>query len=350
MTTHESAAAAAPARSRKVLSLALAAGGLLALIAWRSLSRLIWQLLFALLMAALALPIERRLERHLSRQAAALAAVGGLVLAFLGALGLLVPAILDQGRLIMAQAPRFLQQIQALWEQWRQGEILSVLAAGQDLPGQWLNQAAQWIGESAPKLINLAGAGFDAVSRAFLSPLLAFYFLRDRELFSYQLSLWIPSRYRRRILAALQGMRREAGGYIRGQLLVSLAVGVLTALGLFFVGVPAWLALGILMGVCELIPYVGPLIGGVPIAVFSLPLGLTSTLWALGVTVAVQQIEGFFLSPFLMAGATGLHPVYVVLLLSAGGMLFGLPGMVLALPAFLCVRGGVRVFRTMEKP
>lgn len=348
MADHPSAAA--PASSRAALRLIPAAGLILLLLAWRALSRLLWQLLFALLMAALALPLAKRMEKWLSRQAAALTAVGGLVLAFLGALGLLVPALLDQARLIMTQAPRFLQQLQALWEQWRQEEFLSLLAAGQDLPGQWLKRASDWIGESLPGLINLAGAGFDAVSRAFLSPLLAFYFLRDRETFTYQLSLWIPSRFRRRVLAALQGMRREAGGYLRGQLLISLAVGALTALGLLCVGVPAWLALGILMGVCEWIPYVGPLIGGVPIAVFSLPLGLSSTLWALGVTIAVQQIEGFFLSPFLMAGATGLHPVYVVLLLSAGGMLFGLPGMILALPAFLCVRGGLRVFRTSEKP
>lgn len=145
-------------------------------------------------------------------------------------------------------------------------------------------------------------------------------------------------------------MRREAGGYVRGQLLVALAVAVLTALGLMIVGIPAWLVLGIVMGLCELIPYVGPLIGGVPIAVFSLPLGMTTTLWALGVTILIQQIEGFFLSPFLMAGATGLHPVYVVLLLTAGGLLMGLPGMMIVLPAFLCVRGGIRVLRTADGP
>ena len=63
----------------------------------------------------------------------------------------------------------------------------------------------------------------------------------------------------------------------------------------------------------------------------------------MAVTVGVQQLEGFFLSPFLMAGATGLHPVYVALLLSAGGMIAGLPGMMLALPLFLCVRGGARI-------
>ena len=64
----------------------------------------------------------------------------------------------------------------------------------------------------------------------------------------------------------------------------------------------------------------------------------------LGVAIAVQQIEGFFLSPYLMSGAMGLHPVSVILLLSAGGLLWGLWGMMIALPLFVCLRGAARVF------
>ena len=155
---------------------------------------------------------------------------------------------------------------------------------------------------------------------------------------------------RRDLVPALQEMRREAGGYVRGQSLVALAVALLTAVGLMIVGIPAWLVLGILMGLCEFIPYIGPMIGGIPIVLFSLPLGISATLWALGVTVFVQQIEGYFLSPRLMAGATGLHPVSVILLLSAGGYLGGLIGMVAAVPAFVCVRGAARVlYETREE-
>ncbi|MBR1584007.1 MAG: AI-2E family transporter [Clostridia bacterium] len=329
--------------------LAVAVALLLAL-AWHPLFRLAGQLILALILTAIALPLCKQLEKRWHRAFAALMSIALLILALIGTIALFVPPIVGQIRLLIAQAPTFFQQLQDMWRRLRQQEWLSALGVDRDLPLQWINRAAAWIGESLPGLINGMAAGIDMLSRAFLSPLLAYYFLRDRETFAYQLSLWIPSRHRKRTLAALQGMRREAGSYIRGQLLISLAVGVLTAAGLLLVGIPAWLVLGILMGLCELIPYVGPFIGGVPIAVFSLPLGMSTTLWALGVTVAVQQIEGFFLSPFLMAGATGLHPVYVVLLLSAGGMIGGLPGMMAALPAFLCVRGGVRVFLKHENP
>ena len=193
-----------------------------------------------------------------------------------------------------------------------------------------------------PGLITSLTAGAETLSRGVLSPVPAYYFLRDRETFTYTLSMWIPRSRRKCVLTAIQGMSRETAGYIRGQLLISLAVGVLTAAGLFLVGLPAWLTLGILMGFCEFIPYVGPFLGAIPIALFALPRG-SAALWAMAVTVGVQQLEAFFLSPFLMAGATGLHPVYVALLLSAGGMIAGLPGMMLALPLFLCVRGGARI-------
>ena len=147
------------------------------------------------------------------------------------------------------------------------------------------------------------------------------------------------------MLTALKEMRREIAGYFRGQLLVSGAVGLLTALGLLIVGVPAWLVLGLVMGLCDLIPYVGPYIGALPNLLFSLPQGITTVLWALGTVVAVQQAESVFLSPRLMSGATGLHPAYVLLLLSLGGMIGGVVGLLLSLPLFVCVRGAVRALQ-----
>lgn len=143
------------------------AAALAAALVWQPLSRLIWQMVFALGLTALALPIDRRIEKRLSKGIAALLSVGTLVLLLLGLVALLVPLILEQARLIIAQAPRLLQQAQAWWEDMRKEEWLLSLTAGQDLPGQWLNRAAGWIGESLPGLINLVGMGFDTVSRAF---------------------------------------------------------------------------------------------------------------------------------------------------------------------------------------
>lgn len=320
-----------------------AAAAAAALWAWPSLGKLAGQLLFALLLTALALPLAKRLERRFSRSVSAALSIGALALATAGIIGLLTPHIISQISLLISQGPRLFQQSREMWERLSGQEWFARLGLSSRGPDQWLSRGAAWAGENLPKWMAGIGAAADAVSRAVLSPVLAYYFVRDREMFSYQLSLWIPLRHRRRVLTALREMRREAGGYVRGQALVALAVALLTAVGLMIVGIPAWLVLGILMGLCEFIPFIGPMIGGVPIALFSLPMGFSSMLWALGVTVFVQQIEGYFLSPRLMAGATGLHPVTVILLLSAGGFLGGLGGMMAAVPAFVCVRGAVRV-------
>ena len=316
---------------------------LLAAILWQPMAKLAGQVAIALLLAALALPICRLAEKKLPRPWAAALSILTLILGLIGLIGLLVPHIISQLSLLIGQIPRLLSLIQELWNKLSRQEWIEQLHIGMLDPGKWLGTAAEWLGRNLPGLISSIGTGADFLSRAFLSPILGYYFLRDRETFAYRLSLWIPARYRKRMLTALQEMRREAGGYLRGQMMVALAVAVLTGTGLLILGIPAWLVLGLLMGICEFIPYVGPLIGGIPIALFSLSQGFSSTLWALGIVIAVQQLEGYYLAPRLMGGATGLHPVYVLLLLSAGGLIAGLPGMMLALPASVCIRGAARV-------
>ena len=323
---------------------AVGIGAAVALGLWgKALVQLAVQIVLSCLLCALALPLCRRLEKRRKRPAAALLSVAGLTATALGTVALLMPPLISQITLIVNQAPRFLGWLRLLWQDISRWEWVRALGLDQNGPEQWIAQASQWIAGSLPALLSALAAGADSLSRAFLTPVLSYYFLRDREMFTYRLSLWIPLRHRRRALTALGAMRREAGCYVHGQMLVSLAVAVMTAAGLLICGIPAWLALGLIMGLCEWIPYVGPLIGGVPIVLFSLPMGISSLLWALGITVAVQQIEGYFLSPRLMAGATGLHPAAVLVLLSAGGLLLGLPGMMAAIPAFVCLRGAARV-------
>ena len=140
-------------------------------------------------------------------------------------------------------------------------------------------------------------------------------------------------------------MRRETANFLRGQLLLSAFVGVLTAVGLLLTGTQGWLVLGLLMGVMELVPYIGPVIAGVPTVLLALQGGMARALWALGVLVAVQQLEGGLLSPRLLSGATKLHPVWVLLAISTGGMLGGAMGMLLALPVVVSLRGALRGLR-----
>ena len=155
----------------------------------------------------------------------------------------------------------------------------------------------------------------------------------------------LPVGYRARGVRAAREMKRESAAFFRGQLVLSLAVGGMTAVGLLLVGVQGWLLLGVLMGVLELVPYIGPVIAGVPAVLLALQGGWGMGVWTVVVLVVIQEVEGVVLSPRLVGGATALHPMMVLLLVSAGGMMAGTLGMVLVIPVVVSVRGALRGWR-----
>ena len=217
------------------------------------------------------------------------------------------------------------------------------IALDGELRGSLLSRGEEALSAAAPAAMAWVGGVAGSVGKWLLAPVFGFYFLRDRRQIGQWLLSLTPVEKRDVTVRILREMRRETAGYLRGQLMVSAVVGGLTALGLLFCGVPAWLLLGVVMGVLELIPYVGPFLGGVLVTLFSLPGGLGRTLWALGVVVVVQQLEGGMLSPQLMSDATRLHPVAVVLCVMLGGAAGGIGGILLSVPLLLCARAALRI-------
>ena len=137
---------------------------------------------------------------------------------------------------------------------------------------------------------------------------------------------------------------REVRLYLRAQAMVSLAVGALSALGLWLAGVRSALALGLLVGLFNLIPYFGPVLGAVPALAAALTSGWQTAAFAAVVLVIVQQLDGLLISPRVMGALTGLGPAAVLVGVFAGGCALGVPGMLLALPAMMVFRTCVRVF------
>lgn len=321
-----------------------------ALLIWQR--ALLWQtltqLFLGMLLSLAALPLMRLLEKKWNGTLAASLSMTSLSLLLVGLLAVFLPPMLAQGRQIVAMLPGLYakgnEQVRAL-QDWlaRNGVLLDenmkagVLGKGEALLSGAVTAAAGW----------LQGL-MDSLGKWMLAPLFAFYFLRDRHIIGEWLLTLLPVGKRLLAVHMLREMRRESAGYIRGQLMVSAAVGALTTLGLLLCGVPGWLLLGIAMGVLELIPYVGPFLGGVLVFLFSWQSGLGRLLWAMGVVVLVQQLEGGMLSPQLMSDATRLHPVVVVLCVMIGGKAGGVFGILLAVPLVLCARAALRVISLFE--
>jgi predicted PurR-regulated permease PerM len=177
---------------------------------------------------------------------------------------------------------------------------------------------------------------------AFLSfvVVITFYFLLDYSRMEYVARVLLPDDRESRVFALWERIDRALGGFLRGQLLVGFSVGVLYTLALFALGMKQYAVLiGFMAGFGNLIPYVGPIVGGVPTAlwvVFSdrfatgegkmIGLGLVVLL-----SIAIQSIDGFFLQPRIVGKNAELHPLLVLLALLIGSQ-FGLGGMIIAVP------------------
>ncbi|MDQ3181494.1 MAG: AI-2E family transporter [Acidobacteriota bacterium] len=168
-----------------------------------------------------------------------------------------------------------------------------------------------------------------------LVPFFVFYILIDFQNWRDSLEKLIPPRFREPFSRLFDESGRILESYVRGQLLIGLIMAVFYAVGFWFLGVPAWAGIAMIAGLLNAIPYVGTILGIILAGGFTVAGG--GGVWdvaaVLGVFVAVQSLEGYYLTPRILGGRLNLHPMAVFLGLLIGGKLFGLLGVILAIPA-----------------
>lgn len=127
--------------------------------------------------------------------------------------------------------------------------------------------------------------------------------------------------------------------YIRGQLLEAVIVGILSAIILYFIGIDYALMIGILAGICNMIPYIGPIAGTILAVIMALLSGQpVSALWAIAGMIVVQEVDNHLLAPKILGHSVGLHPVFIMLAILIGGNVGGLIGMLTAVPVAASVK------------
>jgi predicted PurR-regulated permease PerM len=166
-----------------------------------------------------------------------------------------------------------------------------------------------------------------------LGPVMAFYLLVDLPRLKRGSMALIPPPRREEITTLMDRIGQAVGGFFRGQLLVALFVGVASSIGLWAIGLPFWLLVGMVAGVFNLVPLVGPFIGGGLAVIIALIDGQPlKALWAAIVLLIVQQIDNHLISPNVMGRTVQLHPVVVMLGLLVGASFAGLFGMLVIVP------------------
>jgi predicted PurR-regulated permease PerM len=201
----------------------------------------------------------------------------------------------------------------------------------------------QNISEQVTTLRHYATRGFHIGLILILSPVIAFYLLMDLPNTRRRCEELIPEGSKPRVLFLAHRLNQIVGGFFRGQLAVAFIVGCMVSAGLFAIRLPLWLVVGIIAGLLNLLPLIGPDLVAIPGIVVALATkDLKAAIGVAIVMVVAQQIDNHFITPFVMRRAVHLHPAAVVLALLTFGTLGGFFGLLLAVPltAAMKVLGG----------
>lgn len=171
------------------------------------------------------------------------------------------------------------------------------------------------------------------IGQVLLILLLSVYLMLDYGRINVTLLRIFPRPWQPRVLELSGLIGTAVGGYVRGQLLIALFIGVFVWLGLTLLGIPSAAAIGFLAGAFNIVPYLGPIIGATPALLLAMPGGWIKMLLVIVVFVAANQIESNFLSPYILSKTTDLHPVTVLVAILVGVALLGFVGALLAVPA-----------------
>ncbi|MBT8215039.1 MAG: AI-2E family transporter [Acidimicrobiia bacterium] len=173
----------------------------------------------------------------------------------------------------------------------------------------------------------------EAILVFFLVPVLAFYVLLDLPRLREESVSLLPESTREETIHVGRQINHALGGFLRGQLLVALIVGVLMSVGFLIIDLPFWLIIGMVAGLLNIIPFVGPWVGGgLGVLAGLAAADVTTALLAGLVALIVQQIDNNFISPTVLRATVRLHPAVIILVLLGGGAVAGIWGVILAVP------------------
>ncbi len=291
------------------------------------------------LLAYMGDPLADRLQKFKIPRTLAVVIVFLSTFLFLALLILLVgPLIKTQISALFQALPDIARQVEQVWLPtllgWLNVEpgddvgVGAFLARYSDMVGSWSGKILMGVGKSG-------GVLAAAVLSLFLIPIITFYMLRDWDSFTSHLSALLPDSQRETVLELARETDEVLGAFLRGQILVMLALATIYSVGLTLVGLKFAIAIGVVAGLVSFVPYLG-FVFGIGLAGLTVILEPNPILNLVGVVATftiAQLIEGSVLTPKLVGDRIGLHPVIVIFAVSAGGQLFGFFGILLALPA-----------------
>lgn len=285
-------------------------------------------------------PLADRLEAvGCPRTVAVLIILGSFLAILITAVALLFPILQAQILELVARLPGYIQRIrdlaQPIFERLQASLSPDEVERLRSAAGNFAGDAVGWLGRIVGGLWSGGLAVFNALSLVVIMPVVAFYLLRDWDRIVAHVDSLLPRGAADTIRQQVREIDSRLSGFVRGQASVCLALGTWYGVGLTLVGLDFGVLVGVGAGLISFVPYLGTALGlivglGLAIAQFStwLPIALVAAVFATG-----QILEGYVLTPRMVGERVGLHPVWVLFALMAGGALLGFTGVLLAVPA-----------------
>ncbi|QAY67512.1 AI-2E family transporter [Paenibacillus protaetiae] len=289
-------------------------------------------------------PIVNYLERKKIKRGYSILALYLLIAAILVLLIVaVVPFISGQVSDFISSLPDYIVQLQNVME-----SIIGTATASEllnkfhlnspDITSSLSQHVTNFIQNAWSTIGSFVGAVTEIVLSVVMVPLILFYLLKDGKRLPDYLKKLLPTRLRPRSGQVLKDMNHQISTYIRGQIIVSFCIGVLLYIGYVIIGLKYSLILAVVAACTAVIPYLGPAIAITPALVVAIVTSPIMLLKMLVIWTIVQLIEGKFISPQIMGKSLQVHPITILFVILTSGHLFGVVGVILAVPGYAVLK------------
>ncbi|NSW89169.1 MAG: AI-2E family transporter [Firmicutes bacterium] len=314
----------------------------------RKIGRIISPFFLAIVISYLVHPLVIKLEeKKIPRTTGIILVYSGILLVSAVIIVFIVPELIDNTKQLINALPDIISEYQKLFNNIISSvrksrlpdEIKEVMFKEIDTGTEVIqNYIVGNLKKALAGLVDTLTVIFDIL----LAMVIAYYFIKDSDLFKSIVLSLIPKKWRKGIALTGKEIHFVLLNFIQGQLLTALIIGFMEVVGLILLKVKYPLVLGLIGGIANVIPYFGPIIGAIPAVAIALVDSPLKAVWTVILFVAVQQIDNVIITPKIVEGRVGLHPVATIMAVLIGGEFFGITGMLVAVPATAILRIIVR--------
>jgi len=245
---------------------------------------------------------------------------------------LVVPIIVSQFSQLTKNLPYYYSEILKGLEYIKGAPVESSSGLGEILQ-TWTNGLAA----GTQTIFSTLGTIFGGVAGFIIVLVITFYITLEKNSVKKFLQAFTPIKYQPYVIQLSHRIQEKMGAWLKGQLLLSLIVGLLCYIGLTALGIKYALVLALIAGVTEIIPYVGPWLGGIPAVILAFIQSPIKALFVIILYLVVQEMENHFIVPQVMKRAVGLNPIMTIIAIVIGGELAGIAGAIIAVPLLAAI-------------